>query len=217
MNLLLFSDLHCDVQAARGIVERAQGVDVLVGAGDFATCRRGLDRTLDVLRGVECPVVLVAGNAESVDELRKACKHWPAAHVLHGSGTTIDQIEFFGLGGAVPITPFGSWSFDLSEDEARRLLADCPPGAVLVTHSPPQGVVDRSSRGVNLGSTAVREVVEQKCPALVVCGHIHDCAGQTGQIQQTSVVNAGPHGILWQLPVADGERSAMQAARPVDR
>jgi predicted phosphodiesterase len=36
MKLLLFSDLHADAGAARRLVE---GVDVVVGAGDFATIR----------------------------------------------------------------------------------------------------------------------------------------------------------------------------------
>jgi Icc-related predicted phosphoesterase len=200
MKLLLFSDLHCDVDAAARLVQRAEEVDVLVGAGDFATCRRGLGQTLDVLRVVTRPAVLVCGNAESADELRQACEDWPSAQVLHGSGTIIEQVAFYGMGGAVPITPFGSWSFDLSEDQARELLADCPTSAVLVTHSPPQGAVDRTSRGAHLGSVAVRETIEEKQPLLAVCGHIHDSAGQSHPIQQTPVVNAGPRGLIFELP-----------------
>jgi Icc-related predicted phosphoesterase len=206
MKLLLFSDLHCDIDAAQKLVEQADDADVLIGAGDFATCRRGIESTLDVLRAVERPAVLVPGNAESDDELRAACQRWPSAHVLHGSGTKIDGIEFYGLGAAVPETPFGSWSFDLNEEEARRLLVSCPSGAILVTHSPPQGVVDRTARGDRIGSAAIREVIEQKRPALAVCGHIHDSAGQSGELQRTPVVNAGPRGVIWELPAADRNR-----------
>jgi Icc-related predicted phosphoesterase len=39
LKLLLFSDLHADVTAARHLVERAADVDVLVGAGDFDNAR----------------------------------------------------------------------------------------------------------------------------------------------------------------------------------
>lgn len=53
------------------------------------------------------------------------------------------------------MTPFGSWSWDFTEDEADELLADCPEGAVLVSHSPPRGAADVSSGGDHLGSRAV--------------------------------------------------------------
>jgi Icc-related predicted phosphoesterase len=199
IQLLLFSDLHRDSQAATKIVQQSEFVDIVVGAGDFATVRRGLDDLIRLLRQIQAPTVLVAGNSETTDELVAACAGWPAAHVLHGNGVELDGIPFFGLGGAVPVTPFGSWSYDLTEDEARTLLADCPRRAVLVTHSPPKGAVDRSSSGASLGSLAVREAIERTEPRLVVCGHIHESAGQTAQIGLTPVINAGPRPTVWKL------------------
>ena len=124
---------------------------------------------------------------------------WPAATVLHGEGATVGGVRFFGLGGGVPVTPFGAWSFDLTEDEAAGLLAAAEPGCVLVTHSPPQGAADVSSRGASLGSTAVRAAVERLLPRLVVCGHVHASAGVRALIGPTPVVNAGPAGVLWLL------------------
>ena len=196
MKLLIFSDLHRDVETAKRLVEQSQAVDVVIGAGDFASVRHGIEDTIDVLRAIDRPTVVVPGNNESLDELSEACRDWPSAHILHGSGVNIDGVEFFGLGAAVPVTPFGSWSFDVTEDEAAEMLADSPPGCVLVSHSPPKGAVDVSSAGKNLGSTSVREAVEQKQPALVVCGHIHDSAGQTAKIGETTVINAGPQGMV---------------------
>src|SRR5437867_3967508 len=141
MKLLLFSDLHNDVAAARRLVTLAARADVLIGAGDFCNVRRGLRTCLDVLRVIDKPAVLVAGNNESTEELAGACRDWPQAQVLHGSGTTIAGIDFFGIGGGVPITPFGSWSYDFTEEEAAALLKNCPLGGVLVSHSPPKGAV----------------------------------------------------------------------------
>ena len=116
------------------------------------------------------------GNNETEDALREAAAAWAAATVLHGEGTEIDGVEFFGLGAGVPITPW-DWSFDLSDDEAAERLAGCPEGAVLVVHSPPQGHVDASSAGDHLGSTAILEAIEAKQPRLAVCGHIHESWG----------------------------------------
>lgn len=201
MKLLLFSDLHCDARAAHRLVERSAAVDVVVGAGDFANLRRGLEVTLGVLKAIDKPAVLVPGNSESDAELAAACRDWPSARVLHGTGTNVAGVEFWGLGGGVPITPFGSWSVDFSEEEAEELLAGCPRGAVLVSHSPPKGAVDLSSSGASLGSVAVRRAVEEKRPALVVCGHIHGSAGKTAKIGETPVINAGPVGRVWDLEV----------------
>ena len=201
MKLLLFSDLHCDARAAHHIVERSAEADVVVGAGDFATVRRGLERTVDVLRAIDKPTVLVPGNSESDVELADACRGWPRAHVLHGSGVAIAGVDFWGLGGGVPVTPFGDWSFDFTEQQAEGLLAGCPQGAVLVSHSPPKGAVDVSSSGASLGSVAVRRAARDKHLALVVCGHIHESAGKTAKIGETPVVNAGPAGSLWTLDV----------------
>ena len=95
------------------------------------------------------------GNGESAEELAEACHGWKAAHVLHGEGVDIDSVPFFGLGGGVPVTPFGPWSYDFTEDEARDLLTPCPEDAVLVSHSPPLGHADADASGRHMGSTAV--------------------------------------------------------------
>ncbi|NIP87347.1 MAG: serine/threonine protein phosphatase [Planctomycetales bacterium] len=200
MRLLLFSDVHRDLEAVENLVQMSQDVDVVVGAGDFGSMRKGTDEVMEALSAIQRPAVVVAGNGESPEELAAACQVWPTAQVLHGAGTQIEGTRFWGVGGAIPVTPFGAWSYDLTEDEGRQLLAACPPGAVLVSHSPPHGAVDQSSAGQHLGSVAVREAVQRVQPALVVCGHIHDCSGQSTTLDQTPVVNAGPQGIVWELP-----------------
>lgn len=199
MKILLFSDLHCDTTAAQRLVHQAHQVDVVVGAGDFANIRRGLNRAMAALKAISQPLVLVPGNSESDEELSQACQGWRNAHVLHGSGTMIDGVDFYGLGGGIPVTPFGAWSFDFTEAEADQLLAACPSSGVLVSHSPPHGILDRSSRGDHLGSVSIRRAIEQRQLQLVVCGHIHASAGQEAILGQTTVINAGPEGIIWDL------------------
>lgn len=199
MKLLLFSDVHRNLRAISKLVELAEQVDIVIGAGDFGSVRRGLDETIQALQLIDKPTVVVPGNSESEPELAEACQIWSQAHVLHGSGTTVHGIDFWGVGGGIPVTPFGSWSYDFTEAQAKALLADCPSHGILVTHSPPKGVVDVSSTGRSLGSTAIREAIIAKQPRLVVCGHIHDSAGQQAKLGQTVVINAGPAGIIWEI------------------
>ena len=199
MKLLLFSDLHANTAAARRLVERARAVDVVIGAGDFGSVRRRVQDCIDVLRSIDKPCLLVAGNNESTDELSEACKSWPHARVLHGSGIKVAGVDFFGIGGGIPVTPFGAWSYDFTEEQATKLLAGCPEGCVLISHSPPKGAVDVSSSGKSLGSAAVRDAVLRLRPALVVCGHIHESQGLQTLLGESPVVNAGPDGFLWEL------------------
>lgn len=190
MRILAFSDLHLSRSHAAELTAASAEADLVLGAGDFCNARRGLPEAMQLLDGIAAPLVLVPGNCESVDELRAAAP--PHASVLHGSGCEVAGVRLFGLGYGVPTTPFGDWSCDLSEAEAAALLAECDVADVLVLHSPPKGIADRTGTGLSVGSTAIRDAIVRVQPALAVCGHVHDCWGQEGRIGATRVVNLGP-------------------------
>lgn len=190
MKILAFSDLHMARARAAEIVAASREADLVIGAGDFGNMRRGVAEAMAMLAGIEAPLVMVPGNNESLDELRAAA---PAgAHVLHGDRLEIGGVTLFGIGGGIPETPFGAWSWDLTEDEAAALLAKADGADVIVSHSPPKGLADRTSTGLSVGSTAVRDAIARVQPRLVVCGHIHDCWGEEGMIGATRVKNLGP-------------------------
>jgi Icc-related predicted phosphoesterase len=205
MRLLLASDIHCDLNACAALVERAGEADAVLLAGDFARQHDGLERTIDALKPITTPTVLVPGNNERFEALVEACDGWGAATVLHGQSAPVGNLTIFGLGGGVP--PIGiPWSFDLTENAARRALADCPKHVdILLVHSPPYGHVDLA-RNRHAGSRAILETLESRRPRLVVCGHIHDCweqesrlGGAEGDIGRkadatTLIINAGPRG-----------------------
>ena len=199
MRALAFSDLHCDLGQAAELVRMSGDADVVIGAGDFASVHDGLEPTIQALAGIEAPALLVPGNNETEDELREAVSgSWPAATVLHGESIEVDGTTFYGLGAGIPVTPW-DWSFDLSDEEAEPLLAECPQGAVMIVHSPPQGHVDVSGAGQHLGSAAILAAVEARQPPLLVCGHIHESWGEESQIGPTRVANLGPHGTWFDL------------------
>jgi uncharacterized protein len=193
VKLLAFSDLHRDLGQAATLVQMAAEADVVIGAGDFASVHEGLEETIDALAAIETPTVLVPGNNETADALRAATASWSAATVLHGEGTTIDGVEFFGLGAGIPVTPWG-WSFDLDDEAATALLEPCPQGAVLVLHSPPKGHCDAAGDGMNFGSAALRDAIAAKHPRLAVFGHIHEAWGCESELDGTPLHNLGPKG-----------------------
>jgi uncharacterized protein len=190
---LAFSDLHRDLEQAANLVEVSTDADLVIGAGDFASIHEGLAETIDALAAIETPTVLVPGNNETADALREAAESWPAATVLHGSGTTIDGAEIYGLGAGIPVTPW-DWSFDLDDEAATAMLAPCPDGAILVLHSPPRGHCDTNGGGDHFGSAALLRAIEEKRPRLAVCGHIHESWGCESRIGETPIRNLGPKG-----------------------
>ena len=136
--------------------------------------------------------MLVAGNHESLDDLRAACDGWVNAHLLHGESVVISDLAVFGLGFEISTVDRGPWNSQISEDEAARLLAGCPAGGLLVTHAPPQGVADLQRNGAHEGSAAVRRAIEAKQPRLHICGHIHNAWGSSGTIGACRVHKIGP-------------------------
>ena len=200
MKVLCFSDLHCDRDSARSLVDQSSEADLVIGAGDFANQHRGLAHTLDILCEITKPAVLVPGNSETYEELLAAATQWQSATVLHGSVMTVEvdskRMPIFGLGGGIPVTPFGAWSYDFDEDTASDLLSECPSGGLLVVHSPPINTVDHDSSGRIRGSQSIRDCVQRCHPKLVVCGHIHSDWGKRARIGESLVINAGPSGVL---------------------
>jgi len=186
--ILAFSDVHRSEDHMRAIVEAAPTADLIIGAGDFATVRLGLPEAMEVLSPIADKAVYVPGDAESAEELRAAT----SATVLHGETIETHGLTIFGIGYAIPVTPFGDWSCDLTEDYATTMLDRMDTADILISHSPPKGVVDVSSRGQSIGSTAVRDAIERVQPRYCFCGHIHDCWGKSDMIGLTSVHNLGP-------------------------
>lgn len=195
VRVVAFSDLHRSRAFAGQILAAAEDADLVIGAGDFGHMRQGVAETLSWLAPIAAKAVFVPGNAESADELRAAT----TATVLHGQAAEKAGLRLFGLGYAVPVTPFGPWSCDLTEEAAEALLASLGPVDILITHSPPKGVADRALSGLSLGSTAIRAAIERAQPRLVLCGHIHESWGQRGWIGRSEVVNLGPRPVTFQL------------------
>lgn len=186
--ILAFSDVHMSRGRIDDIVEAAPEADLIIGAGDFCNARQGLDQAMAMLAPIAAKAIYVPGNAESAEELRGATD----ARVLHGEAIEVQGLTIFGIGYAIPVTPFGAWSCDLTEDYAAAMLDRMDSADILISHSPPKGIADVSSSGQSLGSTAVRDAIERVQPKLCFCGHIHDCWGTSGLIGATSIYNLGP-------------------------
>jgi Icc-related predicted phosphoesterase len=97
--------------------------------------------------------------------------------------------------------PFGGCPYERTEKEfaaaagkARAAAEEiwAPGPTILLSHQPPYGTkCDRVLKIRHVGSHAIRELIEDWQPDLVLCGHIHESAGDD-LIGKTRVINPGP-------------------------
>lgn len=192
MKILAFSDLHCDLEATQRIVDASGSADVVVGAGDFGVKGENTTQTLELLRQIEAPVILVAGNHDDLDELSNFCAPWTNGYFLHGNSVEIKGQPFFGLGCEIPRRSDFAWNQTISEGEAAGLMKHCPVGSVLVTHTPPLGYCDLQRGGSHEGSQSILNAISKYKSKLHLCGHIHHAWGMKDSVAGCRVINLGP-------------------------
>lgn len=167
--------------------------DVLVHAGDLTDWGdlgdvEALDQWIRKLPHRH--KLVIAGNHDFAFErkpkearaLLKSCTY------LEDSGVTVNGVRFWGS----PWQPrFCDLAFNLDRGPAIRAKWDLIPAGtdVLVTHGPPLGHGDTTSRGEPAGCRDLLEVVGKIRPKLHVFGHIHEGYGTTRDTH-TTFVNA---------------------------
>jgi len=188
VRIFAVADIHGYARAATMIREKLARYkpDVFVAAGDV-TNFGPVTWAEALFRGLAVPTLVVPGNCDSPEILKILDG---LAVNLHARKVVRASHTFVGIGGANP-TPFGT-PFELSEHEIEKTLRGVmEPEAILVSHPPPNGYVDAIHSGAHVGSTAVRTIIEEFEPPLVICGHIHEARG-IAHHGRTTIVNVGP-------------------------
>lgn len=155
--------------------------------------------------------VVICGNHDFLFErdpadARRRIRH---ATYLQDSGAEVAGLKVWGS----PWQPrFFDWAFNLDRgpDIAAKWALIPDDTDVLITHGPPAGILDMTSRGEATGCVDLLWRVQGLKPKLHLFGHIHEAAGVV-ETEDTLFVNAsigvgrrvgrGPVVVTW-----DGER-----------
>jgi Icc-related predicted phosphoesterase len=207
MKILATSDLHGDFETLKKLVDVVRDYDAVIIAGDFTnfSSARVARHMLSELESHAKKLFIVPGNCdlEETSEL-----YTELGISLHGSGKIVDGIGFFGAGGS-NITPFNT-PLEYADDDIKGMLEEGYEKIkrakikILVSHSPPKGTLDQTSGGINAGSEAVRDFLNENKVSLVICGHIHEAKG-VGKVGAAEVVNTGPASYGFVSVCVDGD------------
>jgi Icc-related predicted phosphoesterase len=94
---------------------------------------------------------------------------------LEDSGTTIEGLKIYGT----PWTRvYTGNAFQIEEDQLLEKFEKIPSNLdILISHSPPQNIFDRNSKGVASGSSSLLKILTKTKPRIHVFGHIHEGHG----------------------------------------
>jgi len=197
MKLLAFVDVHGSLAALKKIVKTAkkEKPDLLVCAGDISIFENGLEYLLHVLNKLEIQTLIIDGNHESVNGMRKAASLFKNINYIHDKTIEKDDYLIFGYGGG------GFAEVDKNfENSVKKHKKDLiNKKIILITHAPPYGTKVDRIMGQYCGCKSVTRFIRKFNPILVICGHLHENAGKKAKIKNTIVINPGPYGNIIKL------------------
>jgi Icc-related predicted phosphoesterase len=187
MKFLVIADLHEEelvLEKLPAILEREKP-DYLIIAGDFTKPHNSsISYAEDALNLYE-NILAIPGNCDPPKILELIEER---GFSIHERKKDIGEgLNIVGFGYSGP-TPFGTPG-ELGEEEILRRMSKLSINerSILVTHSPPEGILDINFRGDHLGSSSIKEIVEGKGPFLHLFAHVHECEGREKQGNTTFI------------------------------
>jgi len=195
MRILAVSDIHSEEEAASRIIALANSkkYDTVLILGDIIEPSTAnplgtpsfAEDLFTALISSKTKVYSVFGNSDIGVALGKSVD-------LHAKKIQFAEFSLAGFGGS--ITRCGAPWLEFSEEEFYTGISKLgiDNKTILMLHQPPFGIggFDKISSGVSVGSKSVARIIDEKKPAVVLCGHIHEQEG-VARYGETLIVKVG--------------------------
>ncbi len=193
MKILAFVDMHGSLKALKRLVHniKLKKPDVIICAGDISIFEQKLDYFVERLAKFKIPFLIIPGNHESEENIRKVSSNFMNVYSLHKQ--TYDKIDnylFIGYGGggfADVDKEFEKWSKKLKIKDQK---------VILITHQPPYKTKLDKIGANYAGNKSYTSFIKNNKVDLVICGHLHENAGKEDKIGSMFLINPGPYGNL---------------------
>jgi Icc-related predicted phosphoesterase len=179
VKVVIVSDTHC----SHAFIKNIPDGDILLHCGDFTERGEWKEMTETVEWMGKLPhkhKLMIGGNhdlcaSRSTDKTRAYLLKYGIQY-LFNQKVTIRGLTIYGT----PLMAYGA--FQLRDIVARRkhfinLFSDATGIDILMTHSPPQAVLDQTRSGNSAGCAAILEGCKVVAPLLAAFGHIHEARG----------------------------------------
>ncbi len=200
MKIFAFVDMHGSLKALEKLVEKIKShkPDMIVCAGDITIFEQRLDYFIERLSSFKVPFLIIPGNHESENELRKACSLFKNSYYLHKQiYEKIDGYLFMGYGGG----GFGNVDKDFEKKKKKfekkikkKKNKKKKKKIILVTHQPPYKTSLDKLGNNYAGNKSYANFIKSNKIDLVICGHLHENIGKEDKIGNTFLINPGPYG-----------------------
>jgi Icc-related predicted phosphoesterase len=173
MRLLVVSDLHGDLAAARRAIDRA-APDLVLSCGDWGDPEE-VDESAFADLLAAAPIYTTFGNHDPMERLGRLCNR-------DGSAVLLAQRETRELGGLRLAAIGGIWAkshkrpYHVTDEDVSSFadrIARSGPVDVLLTHGCPVGLADLTPSGRHGGQRCFLEANKTIAPRLHLCGHLH--------------------------------------------
>lgn len=199
MRIYAFTDLHGNTKALAKIKEevRKKKPDLVICTGDLTVFEREIKALLSRVNLLHVPVLMLHGNHEDKDHLRRLCKGFSRIRFLHNETYEQDGFTFLAYGGE----GFKDEDKKLARLAEREKDLDWSK-VIILTHAPPYNttiddVGDKEEWHV--GSKTLRRIIKKYQPPLALSGHLHECFHKRDKIGKSLVANPGPTGELFDM------------------
>jgi Icc-related predicted phosphoesterase len=199
MKVLFFSDIHGDLKALKGIINKSVKAELVVCAGDLSAMGENLQSMIDELAKIRNKkILIIPGNNETAEMIEESIDDYKNIILIHGEIYQDKNITFAGLGGG-SISPFNT-IYELSEDEFKKKLEKFKNVDCLITHTPPKNTsLDLVKNGLHIGSGEIYKWIMNNNPRICCCGHVHENEGKEETLGKTLCFNAGKKGLIMEI------------------
>jgi Icc-related predicted phosphoesterase len=173
MHILVISDLHGNLGAARAAIDRFPP-DLLLSCGDWGDPNEIDERALASFSGPR-RVLTTFGNHDALSVLER-WRNRDGTAVLMGQGEVreVDGLRVAAIGGIwAKSHRLPHYVTDADVTDAAARIARAGPIDILLTHGCPIGLADLTPKGSHGGQRCFLEANKTIAPRVHLCGHLH--------------------------------------------
>lgn len=174
--ILCLSDIHNSnvLHKIRKLLDLHSEIDAVFFLGDLSHHTEFAEGFIKLFHDAAIPFYCVPGNNDPL----------PVRELMNKMKCNVEEQEkmfmtwrVVGLGGS-PVTPFNT-VYEKTEDKIKKQMSrmNIDNNTIILSHTPPYGVLDTTASGLHIGSKAVLQMIKERQPFAVFCGHVHEAEG----------------------------------------